>query len=520
MRTTRTILSFAAIVSALALAVWVWCFWRVYVPPGNLLVLNSRFGRDNPDPAIYTVVDEGVKGIQRKVYGEGRYFINPITYTTETHHLVVEIAPLEVGVVESQWGKQPVGGSFLVNEGERGILREVLTPGRHRINPYAYRVTKAPAVVIKPGFVGCVISQTGEDPPDGKLAEEGQKGIQRKVLQPGIYYMNPKAFQVVAVEVGYRVIDFEGVKFPSKDGFEITLETTVVWGLRPENVPVIIGKYGNVEDVIQKIVRPQVESICRIEGSEYGARDFIEGSSREKFQDSFREELEKVCHERYLDVLLALIRNIEVPDSVRQPIQQTKIALEEQTTKKEQGITQTVSNELKELKADVEKGQREVDAETDKIVASLRAEGERSVANIQAQMKFEVSQIMLEVARVEAAKEVARGTAEATVDRLRVEAQADRLKQLATALGTPGVYASYEFVRNLPADFSIVLRYAGEGTLWTDMGNAATSLKDLAAIKILQGAAGGGSSGQPAAEETPVEDGTVTTEGPPEAPAY
>jgi len=150
----------------------------------------------------------------------------------------------------------------------------------------------------------------------------------------------------------------------------------------------------------------------------------------------------------------------------------------------------------------VENGQREVDAETEKLVANLRAVGERSVASIQAQMKLEVSQIMPEVARVEAQKEVARGTAEATVSRLRVEAEADRLKQLAQALGTPGIYASDEFVRNLPQDFSIVLRYAGEGMLWTDMGKAAASLNDLAAIKVLQ---------QGGAREQPVH-------GPPTAP--
>jgi len=464
---------------------WVWGYCRIFVEPGNMLVITSRFGSDNPNPQVYTVVDKGVKGIQREVLGEGRHFYNPLSHDRSTRPVAIDIGPLKIGIVESQWGTPLPEGDFLADYGQRGVMKEVLKPGRHRINPYAYKVIIEDTVVIEPGFVGCVTAQWGTDPDPGKLSVPGQRGIQENVLQPGIYYLNPRAFKVDAVEVGYRNIDFGDVEFPSRDGFPIRLDMSVIWGIQPRNVPTIVDNFGSVEDVVTKIIKPQVQSICRIEGSKYGAKEFIEGKTREKFQTTFTAELERVYTERYLDVLKALVRNIEVPEAVRLPIQQAKIAAEEQMTKKEQRNTQDVLNELEELKADVVKGEREVDAQTDRLVASIRAEGERAIANLQALKEVEVSVTNRKIAGVLADKDMTLGQADATVKGLSARAAADRLRVMAEAIGGGATYANYEFVRRLPDDFEIRMRYAGEGTLWTDAGSQ-DSLREAATLRILK----------------------------------
>ena len=85
--------------------------------------------------------------------------------------------------------------------------------------------------------------------------------------------------QVDAVEIGYRQITMKGVSFPSKDGFSIKIDISVVYGLQPKDVPVIINRLGNINEVVDKVIHPQVESICRIEGSKYGAKELIEGET-------------------------------------------------------------------------------------------------------------------------------------------------------------------------------------------------------------------------------------------------
>lgn len=453
-----------------------------------MLVLQARLGKQNPDPSVHTVVGEGYKGIRKDVLGEGRHFYDPIAFDRMPDHAVTDIGPAQVGVLKAEWGTLLPEGEFLAREGQRGIVREVLTPGRYRINPFAHAVTVHEATVIPPGFVGCVITQSGIEPPPGRLARPHQRGIQRDVLQPGTYFLNPHAVKVVKVEIGYREESFEEVEFPSRDGFRIRLDTSVVWGIRPSNVPTIVDRFGTVGDVVEKVIRPQVESICRMQGSKYGARELIEGVTREQFQDAFTRELVKACQDKNLDVVLALVRYMEVPAEVRLPIQQAKIAAEESLTKEQERLTQDVLNQLQELKEDVRKGEREVDAETARLVAGIRAEGERTVAGIQAHSAVAVAEIARHVAEAEAERHRRLGEADAKAKEMKRAAEADRVRRLAEALGDPAAYASYVFVKNLSREFQLSLRYSGTGTLWTDLPAEERRLQGLAATKLLQGA--------------------------------
>ncbi len=467
---------------------WQWTICRTYVGPDEMLVLTSKLGRDNPDPENLRVVDAGYKGVQKVALGEGRYFYNPFTYDAEPGKSIL-IGPAQVGVVESKSGKSLPGGEFLVEDpAYKGVWRQVLTPGKYRLNPVAFKVTIVPATYIRSGYVGCVTHLTGKDPGESRLAKPDERGIQEKVLQPGLYFLNPSEYRVEEIEVGYNEQKLDNVQFPSKDGFTIKLDISVVWGLEPENVPFVVQRFGNVAAVIDKVIKPHVESICRNEGSGYQAKDFIEGTTRETFQRTFTESLTTHCKERQITVVTGLVRAIDVPANLREPIQQSKVAVEESLTKVEQQETQKSINILEETKADVLKGVREVDAESQRIIASLKAEGEKKVAGIKADQVVEVAVIDRKVAEIEAERTRILGEANAKSAQMKNEAQADRLKQNVEAIGGPAAYANYIFATGLPADFQIFIRYAGPGTFWTDLPAGAKTLGDAASMKILENA--------------------------------
>lgn len=472
---------------------WKWTICRTYVGPDEMLILTSKLGKENTDPDNQRVVDEGYKGVQKAVLGEGRYFYNPFTYDRvdksprDTQTLLIGLD--YVGVVQSKSGKSLPGSQFLVEDpAYKGIWRQVLTPGKYRLNTGAFEVTTVPATRIRSGFVGCVTHLTGKDPGESRLAKADESGIQEKVLQPGLYYLNPSEYKVDEVEIGYNEQKLDDVSFPSKDGFTIKLDISVVWGLDPENVPFVMQRFGNVLAVIDKVIKPHVESICRDEGSGYQAKDFIEGTTRETFQRTFTESLAMHCKERKITLVTGLVRAIDVPASLRQPIQDSKVAVEEALTKVEQQETQKSINILEETKADVLKGVREVDAESQRIIASIKAEGEKKVAGIKADQVVEVAVIERQVAEIEAERTRILGEANAKAVQMKNEAQADRLKQNVEAIGGPAAYANYIFATGLPADFQVTIRYAGPGTFWTDLPAGAKSLGDAATMKILEGA--------------------------------
>ncbi len=487
MKTTiKAVLVLALLFVVVYLGFWKWLVCRVYVDPGETLMITSKFGAENPNPDENRVVDQGTKGVWREVFGEGRYFFNPIEYKVETRSDVIEIPPGKVGIVKSMSGKSLPEGKYLAPEGFKGIVERPLTAGKWRLNPFANSVEVVDTTEIRPGNVGVVTRLEGESPPEGQLAEPGQRGIQKNVLQPGFYYLNPRQFKIDEIWTGYSEITLKDVAFPSRDGFTVQLDITVVWGLLPKHVPTIVNRFGNTDAVVQKIIRPQIESICRLEGSKYGAKDFIEGTSREQFQKAFTEQLLREAQERNIEILIGLVRDIDVPIEVRQPIQNSKIAAEEQITKEEQRKTQQLENELEELKAEVAKGVREVAAETEKMVAGARATGERKVATIKAEREVAVAEILRKVAELAAERERILGKADADVIEMTQKAEADRFQKNVGALGDPEAYANYIFATKLPDDLKIFLRYAGPGTFWTDLPGGMKSLEDAAARKILE----------------------------------
>src|SRR6185436_14975688 len=85
-----------------------------------------------------------------------------------------------------------------------------------------------------------------------------------------------------------------------------------------------------------------LRSICRNEGSKYEARDFIQGDKREEFQHLLTTTLKEVCKGKHIELLLALISNVEVTSregstaadetDLRTEIQESFLAVERQLT--------------------------------------------------------------------------------------------------------------------------------------------------------------------------------------------
>ena len=128
----------AGLLILLALPLWVWYGWRIEPENGQIAILLKKTGKDLPPEAILAPGPD-YKGIQEEVLPEGRYFRNPWTWEWE-YAKMVDIPAGKFGVLVRKFGKDLPEGEVLAREGTRGILRDVLGTGKHRINPYAYEV--------------------------------------------------------------------------------------------------------------------------------------------------------------------------------------------------------------------------------------------------------------------------------------------------------------------------------------------------------------------------------------------
>jgi len=444
----------------------------------------------------------------------------------------------KVGVVTRKVGKPAAPGLVVVSRdsGEVGVLREVLTPGTYKINPHVYDVQLQPALVVPAGFVGVVTNLFGDRPsslpgspepaPEAEskgiataldiaepsvmgenaihvrpLAEPGQRGTVRDVLQPGVYFINPKLQSVVLVEIGYneytqtKISETENhrIIFPSDTGFQISVGVTVVWGIQPRHAAEIINEFGNIDGVVDKIIGPQLRSICRNIGSTYAARDFIQGEKRELFQKALTAEMQRVCRTKNLDVLIALVREIEVQppsgapkevaatEDLKRTIQQSYIAIESQITKDKQREAAARRAQLEEERKKVEIAREQIRAESRVLVANILANGEKQAAEIDAQAQLDVAAIRQEAAQLQAQRTSILGQAKANVEKMKNEAEANGYELLVNAFGSGYAYNLYTFAENFQPQ-SIRLIYAGEGTFWTDLSR----FDEAGAAKILE----------------------------------
>jgi hypothetical protein len=207
MTSLKSIIAAAIAFVLFSIFVWEWGFCRFYVYPDQMAVITAKTGAALKPGQI--LAQEGQMGIQEQVLGEGRHFRNPYEYNIQIMP-VINIPPGKIGVVTAKVGADLPQGEFLANEGQKGIARRVLGPGKYRLNPVGYEVKVEDAVVIPIGYVGLITSLSGRQAPEGAFAKPGEKGVREDILQPGLYYVNPKEFQINVLEIGLNQVSLLG----------------------------------------------------------------------------------------------------------------------------------------------------------------------------------------------------------------------------------------------------------------------------------------------------------------------
>lgn len=121
---------------------------------------------------------------------------------------------------------------------QKGILAEMVGPGRHFYNPFFWECQKVPDTIIESNQVGLVSSRMGNDVGgrflvDGEIGETKYRGILRKLLVPGRYRINPKAYEVTIIK---------GEEIEQKD----LMKKRTGWVLIPPGyVGVVTNEYDN-----------------------------------------------------------------------------------------------------------------------------------------------------------------------------------------------------------------------------------------------------------------------------------
>lgn len=164
--------------------------------------------------------------------------------------------------------------------------------------------------------------------------------VQQRVLQPGLSLVNPlvdvtrfdtrtQNYTMSAVRNEGQQAGDDAIRVLSADGLEVIIDLTVLYHVVPNQAPKILATIG--EDYQDKIVRAISRTRIRDNAVYYDAVALY-STRREEFQARILAAIEKDFRSNGLQLDQLLIRNIQLPQSVKASIE-SKISAEQDAQK-------------------------------------------------------------------------------------------------------------------------------------------------------------------------------------------
>lgn len=341
------------------------------------------------------------------------------------------------------------GQAFIDSMGYRGPQLDTLQPGEYYINPVLFTVKSEDVVEVPPGYVAVLRSNVGKElekktdaptdvpkEPDLKqpiheaietllIPDRNTRGIWKEPVAPGKYNLNRIAFTAYLVPTSAVTIDwasgtevrseivgakpksrpaveerpesekateffkFSQLRVTSKDGFQLDVDVRMVIRIKPDNAAFIIARFGSVDNLIEQIVHPLIDSSFRNKAGEEKAIEFIQG--RTKLQKDALEKARIEFSNYSVEAQNLLIAYIAVDKSLLDTQTNKEIALQQQEQFKEQAKAEEERIQVEERKARAEKQKDVVSAmlsinikQNQAEAVRKEAEGVRDAAKIKA----------------------------------------------------------------------------------------------------------------------------------------
>ena len=299
------------------------------------------------------------------------------------------------------------GQMFLDKGGYRGPQLDTIQPGTYYINPQLFDVKLFKIVDVPPGYVAVIRSNVGAElehtirKPAGTQSEGSLKGtvhdnietllttdkytrgIWEEPVAPGKYNLNPIAYTPYMVPTSAVTIDwaaegrigtnvhgtpsegvlykFDPLKVTSKDGFQLGVNIRMIIRISPKNAAFVIQRFGSIDNLIDQIVHPLIDSSFRNKAGEKRAIDFFQ--SREDIQRDALKHAIEVFDAYNIEAQNLLVAYIDIPKDLLDTQTKKEIAIQQKEQFDQEAEAQERLIAVKEKSARAEMQKNVIDAE-------------------------------------------------------------------------------------------------------------------------------------------------------------
>jgi regulator of protease activity HflC (stomatin/prohibitin superfamily) len=447
------------------------------VPQGKISILISKIGKPLPkgevcattpsgDDNLFTdaqafIDASGYQGPQSRTLGAGVYYLNPLAFDHEEQPLY-EVKPgfvaARISFIGTAPGMEPSDGPENVPTTEdKSLAQSATDPAATRVNSGVREVT---------------------------IVNDGERGLQKRVLSPGMYPFNHYAEKLIDWPITVRTIEwanpeskdentnyFNRFEIDSNDGQKMKVDVRLNYRVLAEDVPFVIRNLGSLDSLEAGVIHPHVENIFRNQVTKSPAINYVQNRAKEVEEALAAAKTELRPYR--VEVTGLLITDLIPPEKLTELLSAKSLAEQEKDmwTAKETAQNARIAFENKSAEADQQKSLRQAEtsikiAENEASATKKRAEGE--AARIVA------------VGEANATATRATGTAEADIIKAKGEAAGHAYEEQGKALGKDNL-ARLEVTRALqglkiPLVPQIQLGGGANGEGGGDMANLVAAL--------------------------------------------
>lgn len=245
-----------------------------------------------------------------------------------------------------------------------------------------------------------------EQVPEGNEGVTTQWGaVTGETLNSGAHFKIPIMQDVQTVETRPRTYtmsnsigegkkkEADAITVKTINGSSVDVDVTVRYRINASEADEFVTDWNNEEQMEQRLIRPTIRSDLRDEASDIQTSTIYTQEGREALQETAKESLEAEFANEPIVLEEVQIRNIDLPDSIDQ-------ALDEKEEAKQR--VQVEREKVKQERA--KKEQQIVQAEADKEAQIIEAEGDAEAIEIKGEA-LEGNEVVLEQRYIEALKE-------------------------------------------------------------------------------------------------------------------
>ena len=345
--------------------------------------------------------------------------------------------------------------AFLALGGKRGKQLQVLTDGTFFINRWFATIEIQAKTLVPIGYVGVVISYHGAEGDDvsgeafryGEQVEEGQRGVWRAALAPGKYALNPYAVKIEYVPTINFVLrwitnevedhrydeNLSSIELITSDAYEPTLPLSLVVHIDYQKASSVIQRFGDVKRLIDQTLDPILTAYFRDVAQNSSMLDLL--TKREDIQRQATVALGARFKEYDINCVAVLIGRPEskIKDGKEDPIERLFDQLRQRRLADEQKATyvkqQEAADNLRQFKQAEAAAAKQTELTQSKIDIEVAANrGEAQLAESERLAKRQIA-----LAQGEATSKVTLAQGEATSKELLGKGEASRVAQIGLA---------------------------------------------------------------------------------------